>query len=64
MAIESVLDDGDYQTRDLDYRGRADRRAKQQSLHADIAALLGRANRGATSLVVPSDYLEVVITTA
>jgi len=37
--------------------------AKQQALHADIAALLARSNRGATSLVVPSDYLEVVITT-
>jgi ubiquinone/menaquinone biosynthesis C-methylase UbiE len=39
--------------------------AKQRSLHAEISALLERLNRGGhRSLVVPSDYLEVVITKA
>jgi ubiquinone/menaquinone biosynthesis C-methylase UbiE len=39
--------------------------AKQKSLHEGIAALLERLNRGGQrSLVVPSDYLEVVITKA
>ena len=38
---------------------------KQASLAADITALLGRHNvAGARSLVVPSEYLEVVITRA
>jgi ubiquinone/menaquinone biosynthesis C-methylase UbiE len=38
---------------------------KQQALHDAIAALLARLNRGGQrSLVVPSDYLEVVITKA
>jgi len=35
------------------------------ALHADLAALLNRLNRGgSSSLVVPSEYLEVVITRA
>jgi ubiquinone/menaquinone biosynthesis C-methylase UbiE len=39
--------------------------AKQRSLHTEITALLERLNRGGRrSLVVPSDYLEVVITKA
>ena len=39
--------------------------AKRQSLHDAIAALLERMNRGGSkSLVVPSDYLEAVITVA
>ncbi len=39
--------------------------ANQQSLHDGIVALLERLNRGGRrSLVVPSDYLEVVITKA
>jgi ubiquinone/menaquinone biosynthesis C-methylase UbiE len=39
--------------------------AKQTALHGQIAALLGRLNRGGSrSLVVPSDYLEVVVTKA
>jgi ubiquinone/menaquinone biosynthesis C-methylase UbiE len=39
--------------------------AKQQSLHEAIVALIERSNRGgARALVVPSDYLEVVITKA
>jgi ubiquinone/menaquinone biosynthesis C-methylase UbiE len=39
--------------------------AKQRSLHETIAALLERFNRGGQrSLVVPSEYLEVVITKA
>jgi len=38
---------------------------KQRALHGEIAALLARLNRGgARALVVPSDYLEVVITKA
>jgi ubiquinone/menaquinone biosynthesis C-methylase UbiE len=39
--------------------------AKQRSLHDAIAALIERLNRGGRrALVVPSDYLEVVITKA
>jgi hypothetical protein len=36
---------------------------KQAELQADIIALLGRMNRGGTeTLIVPSEYLEVVVT--
>jgi hypothetical protein len=39
--------------------------AKQLALTADLTALLARFNRaGADSLVVPAQYLEVVITRA
>jgi ubiquinone/menaquinone biosynthesis C-methylase UbiE len=39
--------------------------AKQDELHAEILALLGRFNRsGGVALVAPADYLEVVITRA
>jgi ubiquinone/menaquinone biosynthesis C-methylase UbiE len=39
--------------------------ANQQALHDGMAALLARLNRGGSrALVVPSDYLEVVITKA
>ncbi len=37
---------------------------RQTMLEADILALLERANRGGASLVVPGEYLEVVITRA
>ena len=33
----------------------------QEALHAEMLALLGRHDRGKTSLIVPGDYLEVVI---
>ena len=36
--------------------------AKQAVLEADILALLQRMNRGREALVVPSDYLEIVVT--
>ena len=37
--------------------------AKQAELQADILELLGRMNRGGKdSLVIPSEYLEVVVT--
>jgi ubiquinone/menaquinone biosynthesis C-methylase UbiE len=37
--------------------------AKQAALHADIAELLGRMNRGGKdTLIVPSEYLEIVVT--
>ena len=37
--------------------------ASQQNLHNDLYALIVRMNKsGDTTMVVPSDYLEVVIT--
>ena len=39
--------------------------AKQTALEADIVDLLKRMNRGGNStLIVPSEYLEVIITKA
>jgi hypothetical protein len=36
---------------------------KQAELQADIIALLARMNRGGTeTLIVPSEYLEVIVT--
>ena len=38
---------------------------KQAALKGDLLALLGRLNRGGVnSLIVPSEYLEVVVTKA
>ncbi|MGD9884434.1 MAG: SAM-dependent methyltransferase, partial [Reyranella sp.] len=38
---------------------------KQRALHADLMALMARLNRASDgTLVVPSEYLEVVITKA
>jgi hypothetical protein len=37
--------------------------SKQVELQADVTALLGRMNRGGSeTLIVPSEYLEVVVT--